>query len=167
MAADIYPLNGYFGNIFGKESDISPYPYKLYYVNMNIGSTYFMGLLIIIVMVCLTYLLSKKWPIFQNYLNFLYNFFCFGLYFSAFTSLQGSLINSTQIIELNGLFYILGIALYILSVFGVVYWSIHSFQHNVNRIRILTKASLLGLCHLSPIVLLLVVIIVDCALMFC
>jgi hypothetical protein len=44
------------------------------------------------------------------------NYFAFGLSFAGFASVIGSLMNGTNLISINGLFYIVGV-----GVFGAVF----------------------------------------------
>lgn len=44
MLYDIPWLNGFFGLIFGSSFDYEPEGYKLFYINLNIDSTYFISI---------------------------------------------------------------------------------------------------------------------------
>ena len=100
--ADLPWLNHFFGETFGKDSDKTPYPYKVFYSSMHIGSTYFLPLCLISLIALVIFLLVKKeWLNSKNatrLYQFFYAFFCFGLLFSGFLSLQGAILNPTDII---------------------------------------------------------------------
>lgn len=49
MTADFPWINQYLGNLYGKLGDISPDPFRMYYVNLSLISTYFLALIAIIV----------------------------------------------------------------------------------------------------------------------
>lgn len=59
MAADLPWLNEVLGGIFGKDSDITPYPFKVFFMNLNIGSTYFLALCLICLLIVCKLILSK------------------------------------------------------------------------------------------------------------
>lgn len=76
--------------------------------------------------------------------------------------LQGAIINPITDIDINGLFYILGILIYLIifmeALFKVIFSDLKRFGF---RIRIFVKATILSLAHLSPIYLLAATVIVD------
>ena len=137
---------------------------------MSIGSTYFIASCVILFGV-FTLLIIRKFfepnAKIASYSEFLYSFFSFGFIFAGCISLQGALLNPTQIIELNGLFYILGITFLMIAVVDIVYHCYNEFNKNFWKIRVFMKAFILALCHWSPLYLLIVVIIVDLLLMYC
>lgn len=48
MAADIPWANKYIGTNFGRLGDYSPDPYRMYYINLSLISTYFLALILIL-----------------------------------------------------------------------------------------------------------------------
>ena len=63
MAADLPFLNSFFGSIFGSDADVTPYPYKVFYLNLNVGSTYFLALLTILFLLALSFLVQKAFKL--------------------------------------------------------------------------------------------------------
>ena len=59
MVIDMPWLNNFFGNIFGRDSDITPYPFKMFYMNLNLGSTYFLAWMSIMVLIGVSFLFLK------------------------------------------------------------------------------------------------------------
>lgn len=119
MAADFPWFNEVLGGIFGRDSDITPYPYKVFYMNLNIGSTYFLALCIIsLLLICkfiLPKILNEEHTLkTKSMTEFLYSFFIFGIIFASCLSLHGAIINPSSTLSLNSFFYIIGIALFLL-----------------------------------------------------
>ena len=78
------------------------------------------------------------------------------------TCLQGAIMNPINKVDVNGVFYILGIIVYTLVFMECLYrLIIESSKRYCYKIRIFIKASLLSLAHLSPIYLLSAAICVD------
>jgi hypothetical protein len=48
---DIPVLNYYFSGLFTRQTDQSPASYKMFYSNINIASTYFLALLVFLVII--------------------------------------------------------------------------------------------------------------------
>ena len=59
MTADLPWLNDIFGGVFGNDADETPSPYKVFYVNLNIGSTYFLAFLTILVVGLVLFAVAK------------------------------------------------------------------------------------------------------------
>jgi hypothetical protein len=97
MVADFPWLNSLFGETLSEPTDVSPYPYLLFYNSLSIGSTYMLALIVIIFMASVLLLLAylkKTWrPTLSNIGLFLYNFFLAGVAFAAVISVQGALLN--------------------------------------------------------------------------
>lgn len=60
MLYDIPWVNGYFGSLFGSPVDYIPDGYKLFYTNLNIGSTFFLSLIILLVIIIAEKVRSNK-----------------------------------------------------------------------------------------------------------
>ena len=97
MVADFPWTNSIFGSLLSLGSDQSAIPYRLFFVNMNIASTYLLGMICVfaigsvgsIVMYCCH---CRKYQI-KSYCGFVYCFFVFGVVFAGCASLQGAVIN--------------------------------------------------------------------------
>jgi len=59
MTADFPWLNSLFGNLLGRDADITPYPYKVFFTNLNIGSTYFLALIIVTLLYLISFVLAR------------------------------------------------------------------------------------------------------------
>jgi hypothetical protein len=57
----------------------------------------------------------------QSFKSFVYNVFIVGLTFSSFLSLIGMMLNPVNIISISGLFYIMGIFIYVAILFDALY----------------------------------------------
>ena len=99
--------------------------------------------------------------------GFLYSFFSFGVFFAGCLSLQGAILNPTQNITVNGLFYVAGIGIFCFFLAHAVYEIKKEFRPNFWRIRMLVKAILISVSHWSPLSLLVTAVIVDLTLMAC
>lgn len=51
MLYDLPWANAYFGSIFGSPIDYIPDGYKLFYTNLNIGSTFFLSLIVLVLII--------------------------------------------------------------------------------------------------------------------
>ena len=123
MVADIPWFNHIIGPAVSSPTDVSAKPFKIFFINMNIGSTYLLGLgvilligLIGIIIVCLVYRSPEGKTSERNkklglFVSFLHCFFAFGIVFAGTASFQGAILNPFETITLNGFFYILGIML--------------------------------------------------------
>jgi phosphopantetheine adenylyltransferase len=60
MIYDVPWANDFFGSVFGSTFDYIPEGYKLFYTNMNIGSTYFIALLFVIILIIVDRLVLRK-----------------------------------------------------------------------------------------------------------
>lgn len=60
MYADFPWLNSVFGEAMANESDLSPMGYRVFYVNMNIASMYFLACIMILLLAGLTVAIGKK-----------------------------------------------------------------------------------------------------------
>lgn len=60
MAADFPWLNFTFGNALSDSRDESPVPYSVFYINMNLASTYLLACFVILIFVLVTFLIGKK-----------------------------------------------------------------------------------------------------------
>lgn len=58
---------------------------------------------------------------FSQFRSFLYNVFIAGLAFSSFSSIIGMFINSSNIISLSGVFYLLGVIVYTIILADAIY----------------------------------------------
>lgn len=99
MVADFPWLNSYFGAALSQESDYSPLPYQLHYINMNIASQYLLALTVIVLLGFLGWLIGKSCNSEEktkNYFSFLYCFFALGLTMAGAASLQGAILNPIQ-----------------------------------------------------------------------
>lgn len=96
MAADIPWLNFELGSVFGRKTDTIPYSYSIFYVNMNVGSTYFLAFCFIIILFLIVLAAGKfsgnSFKMYSYY-EFLYSFFSFGVAFAGCVALQGAILN--------------------------------------------------------------------------
>lgn len=60
MIYDVPWANAFFGSVFGSTFDYIPEGYKLFYANMNIGSTYFIALLLIVILIIVDRVFLRK-----------------------------------------------------------------------------------------------------------
>ena len=152
----------------GEPSDETPEPFRVFYVNMHIGSTYLLALITILVLVGLTVVLGIKLQKQQKmhaYLRFLYNFFVFGCVFAGCASFQGSIMNPTNTLSVNGLFYITGTLLFAVALCETLYRLYDNHVAYFWRLRVFLKAAILSLAHFSPVYLLTVAVLVDLILL--
>ena len=59
MYADFPFLNSVFGGSLGDPRDLTPAPYAFFYTNMNLGSMYFLAVIVILLMVVVTVLVGR------------------------------------------------------------------------------------------------------------
>lgn len=57
----------------------------------------------------------------MSFMDFVMNFFGFGLFFAGCAALQGALINPQMAITINGSFYLVGIIIYLLTATEMIY----------------------------------------------
>ena len=97
MVADLPWLNSILGNILSDPRDISPYPYRLFYVSLSFASTYLLsfGVIFVIAVILLIskYLIDDEKRAIKNAASFVYCFFIGGLSFASVLSVQGSIMN--------------------------------------------------------------------------
>lgn len=60
MIFDVPWANAFFGLVFGSTFDYIPEGYKLFYTNMNIGSTYFIALLLVVILIIFDRVFLRK-----------------------------------------------------------------------------------------------------------
>lgn len=169
MYADFPWLNKFFGTLLADARDTSPAAYSIFYINMNLASMYLLALCVIVCLVIVGLLVGKsfgpKYQIKTNaYFTFLYNFFVFGVTFAGCASLQGAIKNPVTSLNVNGIFYIIGILLYFSIVCECIYKITLDKTLNFWKIRVFIKATLLSLSHLSPIYLLSSTVVIDLVL---
>lgn len=133
---------------------------------MNLASMYLLGLSVFILFAIITIIIGKSLsPKYDykmySYLQFLYNFFCFGLIFAGCASLQGAILNPMETLSINGAFYILGILIYFCMLCECVYKISQDKVYNFYKVRVMIKATLLSLSHFSPIYLLSSAVLID------
>lgn len=126
MTADFPWINQYLGNLYGKLGDLSPDPLRMYYVNLSLISTYFLAIIVIMViwllLSLLGYLIPQHTRKLESIKTFVYNFFAFGAIISGSLSLQGIILNSIHSLSMNTIFYILGVIIY-LGIFVEIFYS--------------------------------------------
>lgn len=81
------------------------------------------------------------------------------VYYSC-VCVQGAFFNYTQIITLNGVFYILGMLMFIYVTVETFYSFVRNFK-NIYKVRIWVKACLLALAHFNPVYIVSVCVLVD------
>jgi hypothetical protein len=96
----------------------------------------------------------------RNWLELLWNIFTFSMVYYSCVSVQGAFGNYSQILTLNGAFYIMGMLMFIYVTTETFYAFYRNFK-NVNKVRIYLKAFLLSLAHYNPIYIVSVCIIID------
>lgn len=165
MSADLPYLNHYFGSVLSDSSETVPLPYSVFYINMNLASQYILPLCVCVLLIIIALLVGKSCeadkPMY-NYLSFLYMFFVFGLSFMGCACLQGAILNPITTININGLFYILGILIYICLCAETVYRLLfRDAKEYIHRVRIILKATILSLSHFSPVYLVASCVVAD------
>lgn len=94
----------------------------------------------------------------------LLNFFYFGMVFAGCASLQGSIMNPYNIISINGVGYVLGIILYVITL-GLCLNSLHK-DWSFSLLRLFVKGTLLSIAHYNPIYIFAVALTMDMFLVF-
>jgi hypothetical protein len=168
MAVDLPWLNALLPETFFSTYDVMPFGYHLYFVNMNLAAMSLITCLIFIMLFILGYCLLGNSAASQikikakgktenpnyNFIafkEFLLNFFCFGFVFAGFSSLLGAFLNTSSILTLSGLFYILGIVVFGLCLSEAIVSLIKSKR--VARVRVASKAIFLAAAGLNPLYL--------------
>lgn len=169
MYADFPWLNKFFGSNLSDSRDYSPSAYSIFYNNMNLASMYLLALSVIVALSIIGLLVGKSCgpkynPKMYAFFTFLYNFFVFGAAFAGCASLQGAVLNPITSLTINGAFYIIGILLYFSLICECIYKVSQDKALNFWKIRVLLKATLLSLSHLSPIYLLSSTVVIDLVL---
>lgn len=170
MYADFPWLNRYFGSLLSDERDAAPLAFKFFFTNMNLGSMYLLAVSVLILLTIITFIVGKSlspkydFKMFA-FLQFLYNFFGFGLIFAGCASMQGAILNPMESLSVNGAFYILGILVYFAMLCECIYKVAQDRVYNFFKIRVMIKATLLSLSHFSPIYLLSSAVLIDIILL--
>lgn len=86
----------------------------------------------------------------RNMMELLWNIFSFSVVYYSCLSVQGGFYNFLQIITVNGVFYIMGILLFIYVTIEAFYSFIRNYKL-INKLRVYIKACLLSLAYLNPI----------------
>ena len=81
------------------------------------------------------------------------------VYYSCL-SVQGAFANYSQVLTLNGAFYIFGMLMFIYVTIETFYGFFRNFK-NIGKVRIYLKAFLLSLAHYNPIYIVSVCVIFD------
>jgi hypothetical protein len=95
-----------------------------------------------------------------NYLELFWNIFTFSMCYYSCLSVQGAFYNYSQLITLNGAFYIFGMLLFIYVTIETFYAFFRNFK-NISKVRIYVKACLLSLAHFNPIYVVSVCVLFD------
>jgi hypothetical protein len=166
MWADLFWINKEFASHLADSRDLSPPSFSRFFTNMNIASMYMLNLCVLTFVGTVTFITSKMCQLkhthkMNAFITFLYNYFVFGVTFAGCASFQGAVINPIAALNVNSLFYIIGIMLYFSVVCECIYKISQSTALNFWKLRVLIKATLLSLSHLSPIYLLSSTVIVD------
>lgn len=99
----------------------------------------------------------------RNLLELLWNIFTFSVVYYSCLSVQGAFYNYQQIITVGGVFYILGMLLFIFVTIETFYSFIRNMKR-INKVRVFLKGCLLGLAYLNPIYVTSVCVAVDIVL---
>ena len=134
MTADLPWLNKYFGTVMGNSRDVIPNSYLMYYSNLSLVSTYFLALIVkIILWFCLSIVGILKQSMrlkIQSFKSLIYNIFSLGAIIAGCLSLQGIILNPLEYTNFNTVFYIIGVALY----FGILVQIIASWTLSKTKI---------------------------------
>lgn len=93
----------------------------------------------------------------------LINYFLFGFAFAGFCSLVGSIHNSSSVISVNGMFYIIGVL--VMGVFLSEATAQLLLHKKISRFRVIAKAGFLAGATANPIYLASVAMVVDIIMM--
>lgn len=93
-------------------------------------------------------------------MELLWNIFTFSVVYYSCLSVQGAFYNYQQIITTNGVFYILGMLLFIYITIETFYSFVRNYKL-INKLRIYLKACLLSLAYLNPIYVTSVCVVLD------
>jgi hypothetical protein len=155
MAADL-PWFDFFSALLADPTDSTPLPYLLFYDSLSLASTYLLALMVIctiaVVLGISAYLFDSARPTLKNIGLFLYSYFLAGLGLAAVICVQGAFLNPIDEFTVHSSFYLLGIILYVILV-AEGFWSTFRARHNLFKLRVLVKVTLLSLLHLSPLYL--------------
>lgn len=99
----------------------------------------------------------------RNLLELLWGIFTFSVVYYSCLSVQGAFYNYQQIITVNGVFYILGMLLFIFVTIETFYSFIRN-KKRINKVRVYLKGCLLSLAYLNPIYVTSVCVAVDIVL---
>ena len=156
MVADFPWLNSFFGEALSEPTDVSPYPYLLFYSSLSIGSTYMLALLVLVFttgVLSLVAYLKKIWrPTIINIGWFLYNFFIAGLALAAVLSIQGALLNILEDYTRKSNLYMLGFLIF----FIILIEALHSTYYNIYnmyKLRIFVKIVIISILHYNSLYL--------------
>jgi len=140
MALDFPWMNEKLGEVFGNPFDNSPTQMKLFYLDLNFGSTYGLAFSVIIVSCALGYTgisifssnQEKRQLRISTYFNFMYNIFIYGALFSSMLAIQGCVNNSIhQIFSFDRISYsasyIVGLLMFVLILIDLVH-SLFKYQ---------------------------------------
>lgn len=176
MTADIPWMNVSLGGKMGNIHDITPDPFKMYYTNLSLVSTYFIALIVIFILwFCLGFVgfvCEDSRRNIEALKGFLYNFFGFGVVLAGCLALQGTIYNPLDSPNVNTVFYIIGIIIY-LGMFVEIVYSFFLSRNpiktkaktksqaaeeddigkggHLRKLRFFIKASLLSITHLAPL----------------
>ena len=178
MTADFPWLNHIIGPLVSLSTDTSGKPYKIFYTNMNIASTYLLALGVILLIgfigvaiFCLAYRSVEGKKSERNkklivFISFLDSFFVFGIVFAGTISFQGAILNPFETITVNGFFYILGIILLCVLAGECIKSLIKEKLKSFWKVRIILKAILLACAWIYPIIIVSATIVLDIFLSF-
>jgi hypothetical protein len=166
MTVDIPWANYQIGSVLGQQADKIPKNLAMYFYNLNIASTYLLGLCVGIGFFCLRFLIHESKGLARTkYTQLIYCIFMFGMTFAGSLSLQGAKLNSIQKLTVNSLFYLIGIILYLIILIEMLY-SVYQSKKNFYRVRIFLKATILSIGHSNPIIFVYMSIVLDISLIF-
>lgn len=134
----------------------------MFYQSLSIGSTFLLPIAFIVicyltlkVVSCLG--LVSKIAI-KNTGLVIYSFFLGGISFAGAGCVQGAFLNPmTNNFTISSAFYLFGLILFI-SVVMESAWSTYQDKHNLFKIRVIVKATLLSVLHYNPLYLLALVL---------
>ena len=115
MIADLPWFNQFFGNALSDPRDSSPLPYRLFFVSMNLPSTFFLPLIAVVGLFLVLGFVACNFEFlratFRNLASFLYCFFLGGISFAVAACVQGGVINFEQEFTVSFSFYLLGLVI--------------------------------------------------------